>query len=93
MMRLVDMFLAFPSLILALAIVGILGPGLFNTMIALVAGFWVRYARLVRGCVLSIKEKDFILAAIAVGTKKWNILLKHILPNVVNQIIVRPQLV
>lgn len=87
-MRGVDILLAFPSLILALAIVGMLGPSLQNVLIGIVAVGWVTYARLVRGMVLSIKEKDFVLAAQCVGVSSWRIGLRHVLPNVLSPIVV-----
>lgn len=87
-MRGVDILLAFPSLILALAIVGMLGPSLQNVLIGIVAVGWVNYARLVRGMVLSVKEKDFVLAAHSVGVSGWRIGLRHVLPNVLSPIVV-----
>ncbi len=88
LMRAVDIFLAFPSLILALAIVGMLGPSLQNVLIGIVAVGWVNYARLVRGMVLSVKEKDFVLAARSIGVPARRIGWHHILPNVLSPIVV-----
>ncbi|KJF26556.1 hypothetical protein TZ02_12725 [Clostridium aceticum] len=87
-MRIIDILLAFPGLILALAIAGVLGPSLINTMIAVAAVQWVGYARIVRGMVLSIKEKDYVRAARACGTSHFFIILRHILPNMISPIIV-----
>lgn len=87
-MRIIDILLAFPGLILALAIAGILGPSLINTMIAVAAVQWVGYARIVRGLVLSIKEKDYVQTAITCGTPHIFIILRHILPNMISPIIV-----
>ncbi|MDN5362195.1 MAG: peptide/nickel transport system permease protein [Moorella sp. (in: firmicutes)] len=87
-MRLVDILLAFPGLILALVIAGTLGPGLLNVMLALSAVWWVGYARLIRGMVLAVKEKEFILAARACGTSELGIIARHILPNVLSPVIV-----
>lgn len=87
-MRVVDVLLAFPSLVLALVIAGMLGPGLLNVMLALAAGWWVGYARVIRGMVLSVKEKEFVLAARAAGTSDVGIVVRHILPNVLSPIIV-----
>jgi len=87
-MRIVDILLAFPGLVLALAIAGLLGPGLFNVMFALTIVGWTGYARVVRGSVLSVKEKEFVEAARAIGAGDMHILLCHILPNVVTPIIV-----
>lgn len=88
LMRLVDILLAFPSLILALAIVGMLGPSLQNVLIGIVAVGWVNYARLVRGMVMSIKERDFVLAAQSIGVPARRIGWYHILPNVLSPIVV-----
>ncbi|QSZ26787.1 nickel ABC transporter permease subunit NikC [Aceticella autotrophica] len=87
-MRIVDILLAFPNLIFALVIAGILGPGLLNVMISVIAVWWVGYARVVRGMVLSIKEKEFILAAEASGTNELKIVIRHILPNVLSPVVV-----
>ncbi len=74
---LIDIFLALPELILALVIVGALGPGLFNSALALVALGWVRYARIVRGSVMSIKERQFVEVSKAAGVDDFNLILKH----------------
>ncbi len=87
-MRVVDILLAFPGLVLALAIAGILGPGLFNVMFALAVVGWMSYARVVRGSVLSVKEKDFVEAARAAGARDRYILFRCILPNILAPVIV-----
>ncbi|MGP8321233.1 MAG: nickel ABC transporter permease subunit NikC [Methanosarcinaceae archaeon] len=87
-MRVVDVLLAFPSIILALVIAGLLGPSLMNVMIALGAIWWVGYSRIVRGSVLSIKEKEFVEAARAMGCSDTYIVRRHILPNVLSPVIV-----
>lgn len=87
-MRSVDILLAFPGIILALVIVGILGPSLFNLMLALAVVGWTSYARVVRGSVLSVKEKEFIEAARALGASDLRIMYQHILPNVLAPVIV-----
>ncbi|HSW10997.1 MAG TPA: nickel transporter permease [Bacillota bacterium] len=87
-MRLVDMTLAFPALVLALAIAAALGPGLFNVMLALGIIGWSGYARLVRGLVLSVKENDYVEAARAAGASDVRLMSHHILPNVISPIIV-----
>ncbi|PKM48027.1 MAG: nickel ABC transporter permease subunit NikC [Firmicutes bacterium HGW-Firmicutes-8] len=87
-MRLIDILLAFPGLILALAIAGMLGPSIMNVMIALAAVHWVGYARIIRGMVLSIKEKEYVLAARACGTTDGKIIFRHILPNIISPVIV-----
>lgn len=87
-MRIVDTILAFPMLILALAIAGFLGSGLVNVMLALAAVWWVSYARIVRGLTLAAKEKEFVMAAKASGAKTLSILYHHILPHVLSTVIV-----
>ncbi len=87
-MRMVDVVLAFPGIILALAIAGALGPSLFNVMLALAIVHWTGYARVVRGSVLSIKEKEFIEAARALGASDAHIMFRHVLPNVMAPVIV-----
>jgi len=88
LMRLVDTLLAFPRLIFALVIAGMLGPSLINIMLALGAVSWVRFARLIRGLVLQVKEREFILAARACGTSARRILFTHILPNIIGPVVV-----
>lgn len=88
LMRVVDVLLAFPSLILYLAIVGTLGPGLRNVMIALVSISWVSYARVVRGLVLTLRQRDFVRASRALGASDRRLMVSHILPNVVAPIVV-----
>ncbi len=80
-MRLVDMVLAFPSLILAMAIAAALGPSIQNSMLALLLVWWPPYARVARGQVLTLKRRDFITAARALGMPEQRILLRHVLPN------------
>lgn len=87
-MRSVDVLLAFPGIILALVIAGILGPSLFNVMLALAVVGWTSYARVVRGSVLSVKEKEFVEAARAIGTSDTKIMFRHVLPNVMAPVIV-----
>jgi peptide/nickel transport system permease protein len=80
-MRIVDMVLAFPSLILAMAIAAALGPSIQNSMLALLLVWWPPYARLARGQVLGLKYRDFVTAARALGMSEWRILVRHVLPN------------
>ena len=87
-MRLVDVVLAFPGIILALAIAGALGPGLFNVMLALAMVGWTGLARVVRGSVLSVKQKEFVESARALGCSDLHIMTRHILPNVMAPVIV-----
>jgi len=83
MMRITDIFLAFPSLVLALAIAAVLGPSLRNAMLAISVTWWPWYARLVRAEVLRIREEEYILAAHCLGIPTWRIGLFHIFPNVI----------
>lgn len=80
-MRIVDILLAFPNIIFALCIIGVLGPSIPNLVIALVALGWVGYARISRGLVLSIKEQVFISAARALGGSSMYIITRHVIPN------------
>lgn len=88
LMRITDIFLGLPSLILALAIAAALGRGIMNTMIAISITWWPWYARLVRGQTLSIREMGYIEAARAAGGSNFHIILKHVLPNCISPIIV-----
>jgi peptide/nickel transport system permease protein len=87
-MRLIDIMLAFPGILLALAIIAVLGRDLRNVMIAVGVASIPIYTRVVRGSTLSIKEYDYVLAARALGAPSWRIILRHILPNVIAPIIV-----
>ncbi len=87
-MRLTDVFLAFPPLLLALAIAAALGPGLENSILAVCAVWWNWYARLVRGQVLATRGQLFVLAAQTVGASDFRILVRHILPNCMAPVIV-----
>ena len=88
MMRFSEMILSFPSLILAMIINSVLGSSLFNTMFALVIVAWPTYARLMRSMVLSVKEQEYIAAAEVLGASKWRILIKEIIPNSVNSVLI-----
>lgn len=88
LMRLMDVLLAFPSLILAIAIVTVLGPGLINTLIAIAIVSIPTYARIMRASVLTIKEQDYILADRAAGVPSRRILAGHILPNSLTPLVV-----
>lgn len=88
LMRIVDVLLAFPSLILALAIIGFFGPSLMTLMLGLASVAWGGYARLVRGMILAVREKEFITAARAVGASRARILLRHILPIVLTHVVI-----
>lgn len=89
LMRLVDILLAFPGLLLAIALVAVLGPHVSNVVLALTVMGWVSFARLVRGQVLSVKQREFILASRISGQSDWRIMLVHVLPNVLSPIIVQ----
>jgi peptide/nickel transport system permease protein len=81
LMRLTEVFLAFPALILAMAIAGALGPSLTNAIIAIAAVTWAVYARLVRGQILSLRRREFVEAARAIGASRTRIVFRHLLPN------------
>lgn len=87
-MRLCDILLAFPGILLAIALVAVLGPSLNNVILALATIGWVGYARLVRGQVLKVREMEYVTAAKALGAKSPRVILKHVLPNVINPVIV-----
>lgn len=86
---LMNAFLSFPGILLAIAFVAFLGPGIFNLIMALCIGGWVGYARLVRAQVLAVKEKEFVEAARALGASDWRIITRHILPNIIQPVIVQ----
>ncbi len=84
--RLTDAFLALPFILMALALVSALGPGLGNIIIVMILTNWARYARLVRSEVLGIKERDFVLLARIAGVSRVMIALRHVLPNAINSV-------
>lgn len=88
LMRIVDMMLAFPGIVLAIAIAGMLGGNVVNAILALAAVSWTKYARLGRSLTLKLRERDFIAAAVISGTKPLMILWRHILPNILPTIVV-----
>ncbi|MBU4226399.1 MAG: ABC transporter permease, partial [Chloroflexi bacterium] len=88
-MRITDLFLAFPSLLLAMAITSALGRGLQNAAIALIISWWPWYTRLVRGVTISLRERYFVEAARATGVRDSVIILRHILPNTISPILVQ----
>ena len=87
-MRIVDIFLSFPVILLAIAFVAALGPGTFNLMLALAMVGWTQYTRVVRSSVLAIKEEEFVLAARTIGASDIRIMATYILPNAMAPIIV-----
>ena len=82
-------FLSFPGILLAIAFVAFRGPGIFNLVLALSLGGWVGYARLVRGQVLAAREREFVEAARALGASDLRIIVRHILPNIIQPVIVQ----
>jgi ABC-type dipeptide/oligopeptide/nickel transport system permease subunit len=88
LMRIVDVLLALPSLLLGLAITGMLGPGLVHLCIAMTVVWWTDYARLMRGLVLTVKERPFVESARALGLSPVRVAVRHILPNIVSPVIV-----
>lgn len=88
-MRITDIFLSFPPLLLAIAITAILGPSLQNAMLAIAISWWPWYTRLVRGQAVSLKEREFVRAAKAIGTPTYKIIFRHILPNCISPVIVQ----
>ena len=91
-MRLTDIVLAFPSLILAMAIVVALGPSIESVMYALIAVSWPVYTRLVRGDILAVREEDYVNAARGIGASHFRIIMKHILPNSIYPVLVMASL-
>src|ERR1700732_1823608 len=86
---LINAFLSFPGILLAIAFVAFRGPGIFNLVLALSLGGWVGYARLVRGQVLAAREREFVEAARALGASDRRIIVRHILPNIIQPVIVQ----
>jgi peptide/nickel transport system permease protein len=80
-MRVADIQLSIPFILLAIAIIGVLGPSLRNIIIVIGVSSWVVYARVVRGEVLSIREREYVHAAVALGSRHWRVLVTHVLPN------------
>lgn len=87
-MRITDAFMAFPALILGIAVAGLLGGGLQNAILALVVPGWTRFARLARSSVLALKERPFVQAAIIGGLGRFSIAVRHILPNILPPLVV-----
>lgn len=92
LMRIMDVILAFPSLLLAIAFMSALGKGLDKAVIAISLVTIPEYARIVRGCVLSVRESEYVQAAKAIGNNEFTIIFKHVLPNILSPIIVRATL-
>lgn len=92
LMRLSDLKLTVPGLIMAMAVAAALGPGIVNMVVAISLSWWPGYARLVRGEVISRKEELYVTAARAIGAGPWRLLMRHILPNVMTPVIVKMSL-
>ncbi len=88
-MRITDIFLSFPPLLLAISLVAILGSSLTNAILAIAISWWPWYTRLVRGQAISIKERKFVQAAETIGTSRYKIIFKHIVPNCISPVIVQ----
>jgi peptide/nickel transport system permease protein len=89
LMRLVDILLAFPGILLAIAFTAVLGPGLAHVVIALCLIGWTGYARLVRGEILALREREFVQAARALGCQPRRIILRHLLPNLLPPLLIQ----
>jgi peptide/nickel transport system permease protein len=87
-MRVTDTWLALPALTFAIFLAAIVGPSMWNIVIILGLVYWTRYARVIRGEVLSLKEREFVRLAVVAGCSKWTIMRRHILPNVLNSAVV-----
>ena len=87
-MRIADMMISFPGLVLAIAIAGMLGPNLVNAVISIAAVSWTKYARLARSLVMKIRHEDYVYAAIVTGSKTGYILRKYMLPNVIPTLVI-----
>jgi len=87
LMRATEVVMAFPSIILAMAIVVALGPSIEHAAIAMMLVWWPPYARLARGEVLALKRLDFVEAATALGQRRWRVLIRHVLPNIASRIL------
>ncbi|MCC6790832.1 MAG: ABC transporter permease [Thermomicrobiales bacterium] len=87
-LRLVDIMLAFPGILLTLAVVAVLGPGVRNIQVAIGISLIPPFVRLVRGAVLSAKNDEYVIAAVTLGCRPWRVMVRHILPNVMTSILV-----
>lgn len=88
LMRIVDIQLALPLMLLALLVIAALGPSTTNLVIVLALTSWLRYARIIRGQVLALREREYILSAHAIGASTWRIIIRHLLPNVLTPALV-----
>jgi peptide/nickel transport system permease protein len=92
LMRLVDLMLCFPTLFLILAVIAVLGPSIWNIMVVIGLTGWMGVARLVRAEFLSLKEREFVVAARALGASDWRLMLRHLLPNALTPVMVNATL-
>ena len=92
LMRVTDIFLAFPQLILAMAIVAALGPGMIHAMIGISLAWWSQYARIVRSQIMVVSEREYVAAAVALGQRPYVIVLRHMLPNAMTPVLVKASL-
>ena len=88
-MRITDVFLSFPPLLLAIAMVAVMGSSLNNAVLAISLSWWPWYTRLIRGQAISVKERKFVQAAETIGTSRMKIIFKHIIPNCISPVIVQ----
>ena len=88
-MRITDVFLSFPPLLLAIAMVAVMGSSLNNAILAIALSWWPWYTRLIRGQAISVKERKFVQAAETIGTSRMKIIFKHIIPNCISPVIVQ----
>jgi peptide/nickel transport system permease protein len=89
LMRVVDVFLAIPELIFALAIAAVLGPSFTNIILALAIVYWVKYARIIRGQIIHVKQNEYVDSARVIGDTKFRIYLKDVLPNSITPVMVQ----
>ena len=89
LMRLVDILMAFPGILLAIAFTAVLGPGLDHVILALCLIGWTGYARLIRGEILSLREREFVQAAKALGCKPGRVIVQHLLPNLIPPVLIQ----
>ena len=91
-MRITDVFLAFPPLLLAIIMAAVLGPSITNTIIAITVTWWPWYARIIRGQAISVRERNYIKAAIVIGETDYTIIKRHLLPNIMTPVLVQATL-
>ena len=87
-MRIADIFMAYPFMLLTISVIAVMGPSILNLIIVLGISDWVTYARTIRGSVLSLKKKEFVEASLAIGTPHRVIIIRHILPNVISPLLI-----